>query len=158
MSSGSYSIRPIPGQFWKKILKKHCNVSHEIVSNTVLEPPGGIICHLPSSCSVKKIHTLFFYYTLISAVKCFFKVLQLLNDSFLFLGLRLQDVLSLRGGVGQLHAQLAAPEPGHTVRRENLHHTVGVPRGNTHPLHISTVRFKGIANRVTVTVQNCTYS
>lgn len=44
----------------------------------------------------------------------------------------LQDVLSVRGSVGQLHAQLPAPEPGHAVRREDLHHTLGVPRGKTH--------------------------
>lgn len=44
----------------------------------------------------------------------------------------LQDVLSVRGGMGQLHAQLPAPEPGHTIRRENLHHALSVPRGKTH--------------------------
>lgn len=43
----------------------------------------------------------------------------------------LQDVLSVRGGVGQLHAQLPAPEPCHAIRRENLHHSVSVPGGKT---------------------------
>lgn len=40
-----------------------------------------------------------------------------------------QDLLSLRGSMGQLNAQLAAPKQSHSVRGEDLHDPLRLPGG-----------------------------
>lgn len=47
-----------------------------------------------------------------------------------------QDFLPLRGCLGQLNAQLSAPKPSHTVRREDLHDPLGVLGGKAQRLHL----------------------
>lgn len=45
-----------------------------------------------------------------------------------------QDLLPLRGSLGQFNAQLAAPEQSHSIRGEDLHDPLRLPGGTVHCL------------------------
>lgn len=41
----------------------------------------------------------------------------------------LQNLLSIRSGMGQLHAQLSASKQGHPIWGEDLHHSLSLSGG-----------------------------